>query len=117
MEDATFVLDQIEALAGNDPDHRFTGRMDMENVGMFGHSFGGATSVQMLMTDSRIKAAINLDGGLFGQLRIPADGVKKPLLMMSADDTLTGTENMTDKDIASVRKGGRGKSAKCTSAY
>jgi predicted dienelactone hydrolase len=101
VEDAKFVLDQVEKLAKNDPDHRFTDRMDLERIGMFGHSFGGATTTQMLMTDSRIKAAINMDGGLYGKLRIPADGLKKPFLMMSADDTLSGTEHMSDAYIAS----------------
>jgi predicted dienelactone hydrolase len=62
VEDAKFVLDQVEKLAVNDPEQRFTGRMDMNNVGMYGHSFGGATSVQMLMKDSRVRAAINMDG-------------------------------------------------------
>ncbi|MDK8181317.1 acetylhydrolase [Paenibacillus sp. UMB4589-SE434] len=101
VEDATFVLNQIEELTQHDPDNRFTGRMDLERIGMFGHSFGGATTVQMLMKDSRIKAAINMDGGLYGKLRVPADGLKKPFLMMSADDTLTGTEKMSDEYIAS----------------
>ncbi|MGG0814353.1 acetylhydrolase [Paenibacillus alvei] len=94
VDDAKFVLNQVGKLAKGDPDHRFTGRMDMKNVGMFGHSYGGATSVQMLMSDARIKAAINLDGGLFGQLRIPEGGVKKPLLMMSADRTLAGANQI-----------------------
>ncbi|WP_152395997.1 alpha/beta hydrolase [Paenibacillus guangzhouensis] len=101
VEDAKFVLDQVEKLAKNDPDHRFTDRMDLERIGMFGHSFGGATTTQMLMTDSRIKAAINMDGGLYGKLRIPADGLKKPFLMMSADGTLAGTTHMSDEEIAS----------------
>ncbi|MFD0713052.1 alpha/beta hydrolase family protein [Paenibacillus sp. GCM10027626] len=100
VADAKFVLDQVEKLASNDPDHRFTGRMDLDRIGMFGHSFGGATTTQMVMTDSRIKAAINMDGGLYGKLRIPADGLKKPFLMMSADDTLAGTKNMSDANIA-----------------
>ncbi|RAV19199.1 acetylhydrolase [Paenibacillus contaminans] len=101
VEDAKFVLDQVEKLAENDPDHRFTDRMDLKNIGMFGHSFGGATTTQMLMTDTRIQAAINMDGGLYGKLRVPADGLKKPFLMMSADDTLAGTKNMSDANIAS----------------
>ncbi|WBX81557.1 acetylhydrolase [Virgibacillus salarius] len=88
VADAKFVLDQVEKLANNDPDRRFTGRMDMSNVGMFGHSFGGATSAQMLMSDSRIKAAINMDGILYGKQRIPAEGMKKPFMMMSADDSI-----------------------------
>ncbi|RED59150.1 acetylhydrolase [Cohnella phaseoli] len=101
VEDAKFVLDQVEELANHDPNQRFTGRMDLNNIGMFGHSFGGATTTQMLMTDSRIKAGINMDGGLYGKLRIPEEGMNKPFLMMSADDTLAGTQNMSDANIAS----------------
>ncbi|WP_244562970.1 acetylhydrolase [Paenibacillus uliginis] len=99
VEDAKFVLDQVEKLAKNDPDHRFSGRMDMQNVGMFGHSFGGATSTQMLMTDSRIKVALNMDGVLYGKLRVPADGLKKPFMMMSADDSLRDARNSSDKEF------------------
>lgn len=101
VEDATFVLDQAVKLAGNDPDQRFTGRMDIDNIGMFGHSYGGATAVQTLLVDPRLKAAINMDGGLFGEQRLPAEGVNKPFLMMSADDTLAGTAHMSDESIAS----------------
>ncbi|RAV11719.1 alpha/beta hydrolase family protein [Paenibacillus contaminans] len=100
VADAKFVLDQVEKLAGNDPDRRFTGRMDMNNVGMFGHSFGGATSAQMLMTDSRVKAAINMDGVLYGKLRVPEEGLKKPFMMMSADDTIRDATSTDDKAFA-----------------
>ena len=99
VEDAKFVLNQVEQLAQNDPENRFTGRMDLENVGMFGHSFGGATSTQMLMTDSRIKAALNMDGVLYGKLRVPADGLKKPFMMMSADDSIREAKATDDKEL------------------
>ncbi|MEK5485141.1 alpha/beta hydrolase family protein [Lysinibacillus sp. FSL M8-0355] len=97
VEDAKFTLDQLEKLAENDPDQRFTGRLDMENVGMFGHSFGGATSTQMLMRDKRIKAAINMDGALYGKVEVPEEGLQKPFLLMSADRSLTITQQMTDQ--------------------
>ncbi|MFB8374575.1 alpha/beta hydrolase family protein [Paenibacillus taichungensis] len=87
LADAKFVLDQVEKLAAHDPDHRFTGRMNLERIGMFGHSFGGATSTQMLMSDPRIKAALNMDGVLYGKLRVPEGGLNKPFLMMSADQS------------------------------
>lgn len=96
VEDAKFVLDQVEQLAANDPDQRFTGRMDMNNVGMFGHSFGGATSVQALMTDSRIKAALNMDGALYGERRIPEEGLKKPFMMMNADSSVEGMKKTAE---------------------
>ncbi|MFI2128689.1 alpha/beta hydrolase family protein [Lysinibacillus fusiformis] len=97
VEDAKFTLDQLEKLVENDPDQRFTGRLDMENVGMFGHSFGGATSTQMLMRDSRIKAAINMDGALYGKVEVPEEGLQKPFLLMSADYSLNITQQMTDQ--------------------
>ena len=37
----------------------------MNRVGAFGHSFGGAASANLLGVDSRIKAAVNLDGWTF----------------------------------------------------
>jgi len=101
VEDAKFVLNQVEKLAMKDPDYRFTGRIDLNHIGMFGHSFGGATTTQMLMEDSRIKVGMNMDGGLYGKLRVPKEGLNKPFLMMSADDTLSGTKNMSDASIAS----------------
>ena len=87
VEDAKFVLNQVEKLAKADPDHRFTGRMNMQNIGMFGHSFGGATATQMLMGDSRIKAAINMDGFPYGKRSVSAAGLKKPFMLMSADES------------------------------
>ncbi|OMF51311.1 alpha/beta hydrolase family protein [Paenibacillus peoriae] len=102
VKDASFVVDQIEKLSKHDPDQRFTGRMDLERIGMFGHSFGGATTVQMLMNDPRIKVGINMDGVLYGQQRIPIDGLNKPFLMMSAEDTLNGATTLSDAYIASM---------------
>ncbi|MDQ0047993.1 putative dienelactone hydrolase [Paenibacillus polymyxa] len=49
VKDASFVVDQIEELSKHDPDQRFTERMDLERIGMYGHSFSGAITVQMLM--------------------------------------------------------------------
>jgi predicted dienelactone hydrolase len=104
VEDAEFVLDQVEKLAVNDSEHRFTGRMDMNNVGMFGHSFGGATSVQMLMKDARIKAAINMDGVLYGKLCIPEEGLNKPFMMMSADSSLQALQDTGNSQFSDLAK-------------
>lgn len=102
VKDVQFVLDEVEKLAANDPDQRFTGHMDLDRIGMFGHSFGGATAVQMLLTDSRVKAGMNMDGVLYGEKRIPAEGVGKPFLMISADDTLNGATSKSDEAIAAM---------------
>ncbi|WP_438497727.1 alpha/beta hydrolase family protein [Paenibacillus sp. IHBB 3054] len=102
VKDVKFVLNELEALNGNDSDDRFTGHLDLERLGMFGHSFGGATTLQMLMDDARIKAGINMDGVLFGEKRIPVEGVGKPFLMLSADSTLAGTSVMSEDQIAAM---------------
>lgn len=64
VEDARYVLDQLTALER--ADKRFTGRLDLARVGYFGHSFGGATALATLAADERIRAGLNMDGGLFG---------------------------------------------------
>lgn len=44
----------------------WTGHVDMEQIGAFGHSFGGAASAEASLTDERIKAFIDIDGYLYG---------------------------------------------------
>jgi len=57
--DVSFVLDQIES--GNFPSN-IIDIIDFNKIGIFGHSFGGATSIYSSYSDSRIDACINLDG-------------------------------------------------------
>ncbi|SMF85236.1 Predicted dienelactone hydrolase [Paenibacillus uliginis N3/975] len=104
VNDVRFVLDQLEQLAAADPDRRFTGRMDMKRLGMFGHSFGGATTVQMLLSDPRVRSGINMDGALYGERRIPAAGINKPFLMISSDeeDELAGSSATSDDQQAAL---------------
>jgi len=45
-----------------------------------GWSFGGATAIQMTKTDARVKAAVDQDGQLFGD--VSDTGTKRPLMLM-----------------------------------
>ncbi|CZT23497.1 related to PAF acetylhydrolase family protein [Ramularia collo-cygni] len=54
-----------------------------EPVVMFGHSLGGATAVAAAIADSRLTAAINLDGSMFG--RALSEGSKVPMLLVAHD--------------------------------
>lgn len=84
--DVRFILDSLEELAcGND---RFAGRLDLNRVGIFGHSFGGATAAQAIMQDARLKAGMNMDGGLYGK-PIPDSGVGRPFLYMYASQSFS----------------------------
>ena len=57
--DVSFVLNQIEL--GNFP-NQLIKIIDLDNIGVFGHSFGGATGIYSTYSDNRIDACINLDG-------------------------------------------------------
>jgi predicted dienelactone hydrolase len=96
--DARFVLDQIATL--NQAAGPFQGRLDLDRIGMFGWSFGGALSVQMTADDERVKAAVDHDGQLFGDVR--ERGTTRPILLLhhGVDDALAFPE----KDRPVVRE-------------
>ena len=81
--DIAFVLDRMQRLNASDPSGKFTRRLDMARVGIFGHSFGGAASAQFCSQDSRCKAGIDVDGSLHGSV-IQA-GIHKPFLFLLSD--------------------------------
>jgi pimeloyl-ACP methyl ester carboxylesterase len=64
------------------------GRLDLNNVGAMGWSWGGATAGEFARVDSRIKCAALLDPGISPGVAVPlfSTGLQKPLLTMS--DTL-----------------------------
>ncbi len=78
--DIAFVLDQLERLNASDASGKFTGRLDMTRVGVFGHSFGGAQAAQFCHDDSRCKAGIDVDGRPFGSV-IQA-GLHQPFMFL-----------------------------------
>lgn len=66
--DASFVLDTLTEWQKQDRQGLLTGRIDLNRVGMFGHSYGGATTAEVLATDSRFKAGLSLEGGFWGKV-------------------------------------------------
>jgi predicted dienelactone hydrolase len=73
IADTRFVLDELGGLASGrnpDADHRtlpngLSAALDLNKVGIFGHSLGGATAAKAMAADRRIAAGINLDGSMF----------------------------------------------------
>ncbi|MEG0254987.1 MAG: hypothetical protein RR554_05810 [Vagococcus sp.] len=94
QSDATFVLDTLL----NEKNIEFDSvlnQVETEKIGAFGHSYGGATSTHLLIEDARVKAAINMDGGFYGQEIKPGD-IKKPFMLMNASDTMRNMQEGTD---------------------
>jgi predicted dienelactone hydrolase len=81
--DMSFALDRLEKLNADDPTGRFAGRLDLNKLGAFGHSLGGATALQFCHDDPRCKAGVDIDGAPLGSAL--ADGVKQPFLFLLSD--------------------------------
>ncbi len=81
--DLGFALDQLQRLNASDPSGRFTGRLDLQRVGVFGHSLGGATTLEFCSHDPRCKAGIDVDGLPLGD--VVRDGVKQPFMFLLSD--------------------------------
>lgn len=79
--DQRFVLDQLAAWNAEHP--RLGGRLDLERVGAFGHSLGGAAAADAAQADERIDAAINMDGAMFGP--VMTEGSRVPFLLLRAE--------------------------------
>ncbi|MGB0036253.1 MAG: hypothetical protein WBP79_12330 [Candidatus Acidiferrales bacterium] len=81
--DTKFVVGQLEHLNAGDPSGKFTGRLNMQRLGMFGHSFGGATALQFCHDDPRCKAGIDIDGAPYGS--VVQEGLKQPFMFILSD--------------------------------
>jgi hypothetical protein len=101
VADVRFVLDSLAVLAaGGNPDAEKRrlpaglGQMlDLQRVGIYGHSAGGITAADVMDVDGRVKAGIDLDGTLgYGYPDGAASptvqhGVDRPFLLMGAGGT------------------------------
>jgi dienelactone hydrolase len=77
--DAKYTLDKVVEF-NDTPGHLFYKRLDLDRIGMMGWSFGGATAVQMSKDDPRVKAVIDQDGQLFGD--VWEKGTSRPVMLM-----------------------------------
>jgi dienelactone hydrolase len=90
-EDAIFVMDQLERLDRDRTSH-FYDRLGLAHVGLFGHSFGGATAASVCTIGARCKAGAALDGTLFSY---QANGtLQKPFMFMTENACGKNCETM-----------------------
>lgn len=65
-DDLTFAVKHLQELDSNSK-LPFAGRVDFKRVGCFGHSFGGAASIQTGIQTPQVAAAIDFDGSTWGE--------------------------------------------------
>jgi predicted dienelactone hydrolase len=81
VEDLKFVLRRLKD--ANDPPGRFAGKLDLQKVGIVGHSLGGATAAQFCHDDAQCKAAIDIDGIPFGS--VVQESLHQPFFFILSD--------------------------------
>lgn len=78
------VVRVIDELHDRDraPSGSLSHRLALDRIGVFGFSFGGAVAAEVAATDDRVRAAVDLDGSIFGTVALT--GVPKPFLFATA---------------------------------
>ena len=87
VDDTSAVLDQLVAGRTTPLIADVLAQADFSRVGAFGMSFGGAASAAVAQADSRIGAAINLDGNQYGG-GLWNTTIRVPLLNLCSEDAL-----------------------------
>ena len=81
VADVSYVLDHIKEIQMDNDD--FWNMVDLERVGIMGHSFGGGTAIVASSRDTRLDACIALDGWLVPvEESIIKNGLNVPFLFM-----------------------------------
>ncbi|MEJ2749165.1 MAG: hypothetical protein P8183_14855 [Anaerolineae bacterium] len=83
-QDIAFVLDEM-AVWQNDAGNRFNGRLDLNHVGVFGHSTGGGAAAEFCLTDSRCTAELGLDAWVEPVSDAVLNGLPVPFMLIQAD--------------------------------
>lgn len=81
-DDARFVIDKLEEMNDGRVESIFHGRLDLNRIGVAGHSLGGAVAYNLAIHDNRVKAALNLDGAVYV---MPEADQMAPFLMLAND--------------------------------
>ncbi len=99
VEDTAFLLDELAraAVDGHSRIDRFTNRVALDRVGVFGMSLGGAVAGRFCEQDARCKAGLNMDGLHYGptgtSLRIA-----QPFMFIYADRRAAASEFLPGVD-------------------
>jgi pimeloyl-ACP methyl ester carboxylesterase len=88
--DVRFVLDRLTELNATNAQQFFlAGRLDLNRAAAIGHSAGAEFAARACQLDARLKACVDLDGGMVPIAALPVypDGasMKQPLLFLEAD--------------------------------
>ncbi|MDN5915161.1 MAG: lipase [Pseudonocardia sp.] len=93
VHDLRFALDQLGVIRdGGNPDAArralpagIGALLDLDRVGLFGHSMGGFAAAETMLADRRVDVGANLDGSMTPEYSAdPAARLDRPFLLLSA---------------------------------
>jgi len=94
-EDIGFTLDTLAGWNQNDPTGRFTNRLDLEKIGVSGHSTGGGAAIEFCGRDLRCKVGVGLDPYLTPVSDQVLDGtLSQPFLLLFSEKFPTERNTM-----------------------
>ncbi|QCX75803.1 Alpha/beta hydrolase family protein [Streptomyces sp. YIM 121038] len=83
-QDLSYVLDRLVGGRSGKATWRHAKMIDRKRIGSGGHSIGGAATMALMNTDRRVRAGMNMDGGI----QIKPDGLRgRPFLMLGTELT------------------------------
>ncbi len=88
VRDAAFVIGTLSRW-NVQRSHRFAGRMNLDQIGYFGHSLGGAAAVQALHRIPTLRAAATIEGSVY-------DTTARPMLVEKPVLSIIGGYNRAD---------------------
>lgn len=96
--DISFLIDQLgrRTLLRPRP-------MNVTSVVAFGHSSGGASVVEAMLHDSRIKGGINLDGRLFDSLEMVNTTLSRPFIQFASEQSINRSSLPWDQEWQHLR--------------
>ncbi|AUD63745.1 hypothetical protein BK010_09130 [Tenericutes bacterium MO-XQ] len=97
--DVSFMLDYIETL-NNDTESFLYNKLDLEHIGLLGHSTGGGADVAVALEDDRIDAVIGLDAWVEPILSTEIEnGLSMPSLFLRSESWEEGPNNVDLYDL------------------
>ena len=86
IDDVLFIKDILERMNEGKIESQFKGKMDLvKGIGVFGHSYGGATAILSCCLDDGLKYAVNMDGSMYGGLE-ERFKFKQPSMFMYSEE-------------------------------
>lgn len=114
--DISFVLDRLQRALVPTVARRVAATVDWTRVGATGHSSGGLAAIAACESDARLRACVNMDGGVASPEKEPlaefvTRGVTKPTLFLRSeplyDDTTLARRGMTREQWVKRGEAGR----------